>query len=47
MSSETRSRFQADIHDLRQGVALLAASVTELVPRVTMVLLDQDLEGAE
>jgi phosphate transport system protein len=47
MSSETRSRFQADLHDLRQGVALLAASVTELVPRVTMVLLDQDLEGAE
>jgi phosphate transport system protein len=47
MSSDLRSGFQADLHDLRQGVALLAASVTELIPRVTMVLLDQDLEGAE
>jgi phosphate transport system protein len=47
MSKELRTGFQADLHDLRQGVALLAASVTELVPRVTMVLLDQDLEGAE
>lgn len=47
MTSELRTGFQADLHDLRQGVALLAASVTELVPRATMVLLDQDLEGAE
>jgi phosphate transport system protein len=47
MSTELRTGFQADLHDLRHAVALLAASVTELIPRVTAVLLDQDLEGAD
>jgi phosphate transport system protein len=47
MTTELRTGFQGDLHDLRQAVALLAASVTELIPRVTAVLLDQDLEGAD
>jgi phosphate transport system protein len=47
MSTELRTGFQGDLHHLRHAVALLAASVTELVPRVTEVLLDQDLEGAD
>jgi phosphate transport system protein len=47
MSSELRSGFQADLSDLRNQVALLAATVTEQIPRVTGLLLSQDLEGAE
>lgn len=47
MNSDLRAGFQSDVESVRTGVALLAASVTELIPRVTMVLLDQDLEGAE
>lgn len=47
MSEGMRLEFHNDLDDVRQGVARLSASVTELIPRVTDVLLDQDLEGAE
>ncbi len=47
MTEDLRSDFHRDLDDVRQGVARLSASVTELIPRVTEVLLDQDLEGAE
>lgn len=47
MSEPLRTQFHGDLDDIRQGVARLSASVTELIPRVTDVLLDQDLEGAE
>jgi phosphate transport system protein len=47
MTEDLRVAFHADLDDVRQGVARLSASVTELIPRVTEVLLDQDLEGAE
>lgn len=42
-----RSEFHHQLDDLRTDVARLAASVTENIPRVTAILLDQDLEGAE
>lgn len=47
MTEQMRVNFHRDLEEVRQGVARLCASVTELVPRVTDVLLDQDLEGAE
>lgn len=47
MSDDLRPEFHRDLDDVRQGVARLSASVTELIPRVTDVLLDQDLEGAQ
>ncbi len=47
MTDQLRVDFHRDLDDVRQGVARLSASVTELIPRVTDVLLDQDLEGAE
>jgi len=47
MTQDLRSQFHSDLDEVRQGVARLSASVTELVPRATDVLLDQDLEGAE
>lgn len=47
MTEDLRTEFRQELDDIRQGVARLSASVTELIPRVTEVLLDQDLEGAE
>ena len=47
MTQDLRGEFHSDLDEVRQGVARLSASVTELVPRATDVLLDQDLEGAE
>lgn len=47
MSDDLRTEFHQDLDEVRQEVARLSASVTELIPRVTDVLLDQDLEGAE
>jgi len=44
---ELRTDFHRDLEDLRSLVARLGAFVIELIPRVTEVLLDQDLEGAE
>ena len=47
MTSDLRQNFHQELDEIRQAVARLAASVTELVPRVTEILLAQDLEGAE
>lgn len=44
---DVRPLFHHDLDDIIQGVARLSAAVTELIPRATDVLLDQDLEGAE
>jgi phosphate transport system protein len=44
---DARPTFHHELNEVHQGVARLAASVTELIPRATDVLLDQDLEGAE
>jgi phosphate transport system protein len=45
--SELRRGFHQDIDTARDELAHLAASVTELIPRATAVLLDGDLEGAD
>ncbi|MEP1126448.1 MAG: phosphate signaling complex protein PhoU [Ilumatobacter sp.] len=47
MSQELRSSFHEQLDEVRTGIARLGAGVTELVPRVTEILLDGDLEGAE
>ena len=47
MSSDLRHEFHTELEELRNGVARLAAAVVELIPRVTDILLEQDLEGAE
>ncbi len=47
MSKELRSSFHEQLDEVRTGIARLGAGVTELVPRVTEILLDGDLEGAE
>jgi phosphate transport system protein len=45
--SDLRHEFHTELDELRNGVARLAAAVVELIPRVTDILLEQDLEGAE
>jgi phosphate transport system protein len=47
MSGELRSSFHEQLNEVRNGIARLGAGVTELVPRVTEILIDGDLEGAE
>ena len=42
-----RPEFHAELDDLRREISRLGASVVELIPRVTEILLQQDLEGAE
>lgn len=42
-----RTEFRSELDDLRNSVARLGASVVELIPRATHILLQQDLEGAE
>ncbi len=44
---DLRATFHNDIETLRNEVARLGASVIELIPRVTDILLGSDLEGAE
>lgn len=44
---ELRSEFHNDIDGVRQAIAHLGASVVELIPKVTEILLGQDLDGAE
>ncbi len=44
--SERRPEFHEHLDGIRQGIAALSATVTELIPRATDVLLDSDLEGA-
>ncbi len=45
--SDLRPEFHNDLDSLRSDVARLGATVVELIPRVTEVLLQQDLEGAD
>jgi phosphate transport system protein len=45
--TELRPEFHHDLDGVRQAIAHLGASVVELIPRVTEILLDQDLDGAE
>jgi phosphate transport system protein len=45
--SELRKGFHQDLDTAREDLVHLAASVTELIPRATAVLLDGDLEGAD
>ena len=47
MTNDLRHNFHHDLEEIRQAVARRGASVTALVPRVTEILLAQDLEGAE
>lgn len=47
MTEDLRQGFHEQIDQIRTGIARLGAGVTELVPRVTEILLDGDLEGAE
>lgn len=46
-AQDLRVEFHADLDQVRDEVARLGASVVELIPRVTNILLEQDLEGAE
>ncbi len=46
-SHDLRGGFHADLDRVRSGIAGLGATVIELIPRVTAILLQQDLEGAE
>jgi phosphate transport system protein len=45
--TDLRQEFHTELDDLRNRVAQLGATVVELIPRVTEILLEQDLEGAE
>ncbi len=47
MSGQLRTNFHEQLDEVRRGIARLGAGVTELVPRVTEILLAGDLEGAE
>jgi len=47
MGQELRTEFHIKLDDVREGIARLAAGVTELVPRATEILLTGDLEAAE
>lgn len=44
---DLRRDFHRQLEDIRTGIARLGASVVELIPRSTDILLQQDLEGAE
>jgi phosphate transport system protein len=44
---DLRAGFHHELDDLRDEIARLGASVVELIPRVTDILIEQDLEGAE
>lgn len=45
--SDLRPEFHHDIDAMHNDIARLGAVVVEMIPRVTKILLDQDLEGAE
>jgi phosphate transport system protein len=44
---ELRTEFHHDLDEIRDAIVRLGATVIDLIPRVTAVLLEQDLEGAE
>ncbi len=45
--SDLRHEFHMQLDEIRNEIARLGSVVVELIPRVTAILLDQDLEGAE
>lgn len=45
--AQLRSEFHNDLDGIRNQIALLGATVVELIPRATTILLEQDIEGAE
>ena len=45
--TDHRSEFHHELEDIRSSIARLGATIVELIPRVTDILLTQDLEGAE
>lgn len=47
MPEDLRQEFHADLDTVRSDISRLGAYVVELIPRVTDILLQQDLEGAE
>ena len=47
MRHDLRSNFHGQLAEITEGIALMSAGVTELVPRATQILLDGDLEAAE
>jgi phosphate transport system protein len=47
MTEELRKGFHQQLEASRAELAHLAATVTELIPRATAILLDGDLEGAD
>ena len=47
MTTDHRPEFHHELEDIRSSIARLGATVVELIPRVTDILLTQDLEGAE
>ena len=46
-ANDLRPNFHQELEELRNEVARLGAYVVELIPRVTDILLQQDLEGAD
>jgi phosphate transport system protein len=46
-TTDHRAEFHSELEQLRNEIARLGAAVVELIPRVTEILLQQDLEGAE
>ena len=47
MGTDLRQGFHAELEELRNEIARVGSYVVELIPRVTEILLAQDLEGAE
>ncbi|HSJ91357.1 MAG TPA: phosphate signaling complex protein PhoU [Ilumatobacter sp.] len=47
MTTDMRPEFHHELEDIRSSIARLGATIVELIPRVTEILLTQDLEGAE
>ncbi|MEY3030245.1 MAG: phosphate transport system regulatory protein, partial [Actinomycetota bacterium] len=45
--NDLRAGFHGDLEEIRDAIVRLGATVIDLIPRVTAVLLEQDLEGAE
>ena len=41
--NDLRAGFHGDLEEVRDSIVRLGATVIELIPRVTAVLLDQDL----
>jgi phosphate transport system protein len=44
---DLRGGFHHELDEIRNSIATLGATVVELIPRVTEILLTQDLKGAE